>query len=231
MKKYIHNMSPEVVRVVGIEVDPGQVFEFPSRLYDKGTYDESLRTNVAQSKLLLSKDGINILTPEESLKLLDRLYLADQVSFVDGASVETSVQEALESLDLSSVGSIVPMSFQRNGTAKNRWLDTAHGIDSYECPQSVPFACRLVGITAVNRKSSADYVIRVYCEPVNTSGFSEVESLHVSNSRSKTKTNLTEINISAGSAFAVYIQDAGADPQDIFVTLYFKVTSNSTGEY
>jgi len=136
-----------------------------------------------------------------------------------GSLVTTSVN--LE----SGEGIILPLTFNHESTAKNKWLshegDT--GLSSDETPAIIPFSCKLVGMTFSNSKNSVETDVEVYQTPKNSSTRTLDSTWQIRASRSGYKTNVVETIFEAGSKIGIYLRDKGTDPKRVVVILYVQI--------
>lgn len=129
-------------------------------------------------------------------------------------------------------GATIQLSFIDNGSNTNEWLKLyGENIPSSQTFGILPFDCKLIGITWSNRYPNRDTEVELWVSGEGDGTIkTRVYSLPIIDKRYIYKTDFDpEILFDAGDKVGVYAKDTGSNPNDVVVTLYFRVTSNDTG--
>jgi len=123
----------------------------------------------------------------------------------------------------------ISMVFNYEGAASNRWLshEGHNGLDSNKTPGIIPWDATLSAITFTNKKDRPKTNIEIYSAPIG-GGKDEVKQFtwEIRELRVASKTNfITPVTFNAGDKIAIYLKDAGLDPESVVIKLYLSVDS------
>lgn len=129
---------------------------------------------------------------------------------------------------LDGVGKLYKLSFEYNGTAQNRWLNSSHNNPSNETPHVVPARSALIAITFSNINDELDTGVEVHAA-AEGSGASDTLKLDwpLTDVRVARKTDLGSIIFEAGDKVGVFLDDHGTSTRNPEVTLYLQIIESA----
>jgi hypothetical protein len=131
----------------------------------------------------------------------------------------------------SNIGMLYTMKFVMNGSAQNKYSDNnARNIPSNYVMEPLPFNATLIGIVFSNKKEGADFDVEVWrCQRNDGINDNNWYEWQVRDGRLGYKTNISK-SANAGDKFAIFIDDEGRNPNDMTVTLIWKVLNDNNKE-
>lgn len=146
----------------------------------------------------------------------------------------TSGGDAGSNNDDDLLGSMWQSDFGNNSSNSNTWLNNNHdSIRSNQSPVVAPWKSRLVGITFTNRNSGVDQDFKIYSvgELDTNTPKTKIFEWQIRNCRVARKTTFTaDVILEAGDKFAIFMSDKGKNPNDVRITCFWRVITQTNEE-
>jgi len=250
MIKRLYNKSGSTTPILGrdvanddyYDVQRNRFLELADDIYEEGDIYQKI-----QSGDIWVHDGDDfILDKDDAIRFcvkLSRIKIKhndgtitrdpDSINFIGNVSSQkVGDQTNLNIGGVSNIGMLYPMSFVKNGSAQNKYSDSeACNIPSNYVMQPLPFNAQLIGIAFTNNREGADFDIEVWrCQ--RNDGINDVNwyEWQVRDGRLGYKTNISGKSANAGDKFALFIDDEGKNPNDMVITLIWKVLNDNNKE-
>ena len=243
MIKYLKNISEETFNVAGFVIQPNEikVLNYLSQIKFFNSEDSSIEDEINQDKILISLDGVNVLSKSDSLIISKSIGSASESYFQNklirpNKLSSKNVQEAIEEVYLNNYllpdGKIFTSQFSYHSTAKNKWLRINYAVPSNVVPLIIPYDCYLTTITFCN-DNYADTDIEIHNMPKDCEDTNLQYLLQVRDSRSVIfNPIITDPNIffGFGDKVGIYLKDRGTDAKKPNVNLHF-IIKESKGNH
>lgn len=237
-KKILKNTTAQEIDLIniGLVISANSQVEIDERDYLLLASVDSLSelNSYIESSEIIVNDGTEDLPIEEAKNYLKYPHHAENIRFDNTSNgfLSKNAQDAIEEARNTVVGALFNLSFEEYGSAVNEWLEhSGDGKNSDRSPAVIPFPCELRAITFTNSDNDSDTNIQVWKSPVNQGNSREmVYELQLRNTRTGYKNDIIGVDFIPGDKVGIYLEDAGVNPDNVVVTLYFKINNEISGE-
>lgn len=179
-------------------------------------------------------DGIRFLEYTDRLTAkedgTDKAIVVTDLNFKGSAAVtdQGNGQADIE-IGANLFGALWQMTFTEDGSADNEWLGLYdRGVKSNRTLGIIPFDCEVCVITFSNSRAGADCDIEIYAADAGDgNNASKVYEWKIVDKRHQCITPNPVLQFSAGDKIGIFCQDQGGDPENVVVTIYFRITSTN----
>lgn len=124
------------------------------------------------------------------------------------------------------IGSLITLTFTKNGEVEDKWLEIGDGVYSYKTPTPLPFKCKIHSLSFSNRRnSSTDLQLRIATNG-NGNSFTTVDTLQLRNVRTYWANMFNKnIILNPGDKLGIYCKEVNNsdEPKDVAVIVFLQV--------
>lgn len=203
IRKILKNESGSDIFILTRTVSDQNEYEVPARLWDQLMDDEDVIVYITAGDIIVN-NGTQDLSP------------------IDGEAFVRRFQE--DPNPTSMVGKLYCLTFTKNASAQNKWLELGDGCNTNSTWAVLPFKSKLIATSVSNSNSGADFDIRLHKSDFNSGASDTYITWDLPNNvRTASKNDWSGIEYNSGTKIGIYCADQGKNPKDVVFTMWLQI--------